>query len=378
MRSRFRHDVIYNFYSNMNSLLSGVCEARHENQKEQNRDPDISSDPRFGRLIPGLIPLLSRVRPCTRRTLQNLSKDFIMTTTASNALYIFDCGVRETRMQFYRTFREPKLYRYAKKFEYDKIVERCTSNPKAAAREAKFRHDYPPQQTPLHLVLEPLFLMGNPAIVNDEMREKRHSAAAALLEANRNAALMCCTLGTTPITMVCVDPYASLKDVDMLIRVSPKSLLIPDIEGRLPLHYACINNRSNLEMFKMLLTACPEAAFAKDKLNRLPLHYAVMASPLSSQASGLDMLAGFLMEHSSKAPTSTVPAVELMIQANKKGAAASDGEGMTPLFHLCHYMNSPNADLTDGTVCRLGSACASQSQCCETTSWQRSYSTCNA
>ena len=33
-------------------------------------------------------------------------------TTATNALYIFDCGVRETRMQFYRTFREPKLYRY--------------------------------------------------------------------------------------------------------------------------------------------------------------------------------------------------------------------------------------------------------------------------
>ena len=260
-------------------------------------------------------------------------------------------------MQFYRTFREPKLYRYAKRFEYDKIVERCKSKPKAAAREAKFRHDYPPQQTALHLVLEPLFFLGNPAFVDDEWRDKRHDAAAALLELNKDAALLTCTLGTTPISMVCADPYPSLKDVDMLIRASRKSLLLPDVGGRLPLHYACINNRSNLEMIRMIIQVCPEAAFVADRLKRYALHYAVMASASSihaSSSSGLDLIAGALVEHSSNAPTSTVPVVALVLQTNKEATWAADKEGMTPLHHLCLYMNSPSAYLTSELVAVLG------------------------
>ena len=243
-------------------------------------------------------------------------------------------------MHFYRTFREPKLYRYAKKFNYDKIIQRCRRNPTAAAREAKFQHDYPPQQTALHLLLEPLLLMGISQQVTEEMREKRHEAAKAILEANKESALVVCTLGTTPITMVTVDPYASLQDVDMLIRASPKALLLPDIEGRLPLHYACINNRDNLEMIEMLVSSCSEAAFAKDKLKRLPLHFACMASASSSlpSSSGLDMLANILIDHSPQAPTSTTSVVQLLIATNKSAVSAVDVDGMAPLHHLCHYM----------------------------------------
>lgn len=227
-----------------------------------------------------------------------------MAATTNNALHFFDCRIRETRMHFYRTFREPKLYRYAKKFEYDKIIQRCLRNPAAAAREAKFQHDYPPQQTCLHLLLEPLLLMGIHQQVTDEMKEKRHEAAKAVLEANKESALVSCTLGTTPIMMVTVDPYASLQDLGMLIRASPKALLVPDIEGRLSLHYACLNNRDNLEMIKMLVLSCSESAFAEDKLKRLPLHYACMASASSSlpSSSGLDMLANVLVNYSPEAP----------------------------------------------------------------------------
>jgi len=261
---------------------------------------------------------------------------------AGYALYFFDCRARETRMQLYRTFREPRLYRYAKRLEYDLIVERCRKSPLVAAREARFRHDYPPQQTALHLVLEPLFLIGNPAFFDKELREKRHLAAAALLEANKDAALVSCTLGTTPIIMVCVDPYASLKDVDMLVRARPRSLLLPDIEGRLPLHYACINNRANIDMVKQLIEACPEAAFVKDRLGRLALHYASMASPLSNHASssGLDVLSDFLVEHSAMAPISSPSVVKVLIQANSKAVSVVDKDGMTPIHHLCQYMNS--------------------------------------
>lgn len=262
----------------------------------------------------------------------------------NNALYFFDCRVRETRMQFYRTFREPKLYRFAKKFEYDKIVERFRRYPVVAAREAKFRHEYPPQQTALHIVMEPLFLLGINTELSEELRQKRHAAAEVILNANKDAACVTCSLGTSPVTMVCMDPYASLKDVDMLIRACPKSLLLPDIEGRLPLHYACINNRDNLEMIKMLVAACPEAAFMKDKLKRLPLHYASMASAASSysSSSGLDAVAGILVKHSSQAPTSTLSVVQLLIETNKDAVFAADQKGMTSLHHLCQYMSSRN------------------------------------
>lgn len=243
-------------------------------------------------------------------------------------------------MHLYRTFREPKLYRYAKKFDYDRIIKRCHRHPAAAAREAKFRHDYPPQQTALHLLLEPLILLGFDQSIAEELREKRHEAAKALLEANKEAAHTTCTFGTTPVSMVAVDPYASLQDLDMLICASPKALLLPDIEGRLPLHYACINNRDNLEMSKMLLSSCSEAAFIEDKLKRLPLHYACMASASSSHpsSSGLDILANLLVDHSPKAPTSTTCVVQLLIAANRSAVSAVDASGMTPLHHLCHYI----------------------------------------
>ena len=244
-------------------------------------------------------------------------------------------------MHLYRTFREPKLYRYAKKFDYDRIIKRCHRHPAAAAREAKFRHDYPPQQTALHLLLEPLVLLqGLSQDITEELREKRHEAAKALLEANKEAAHTTCTLGTTPVSMVAVDPYASLQDLHMLICASPKALLLPDIEGRLPLHYACINNRDNLEMSKMLVSSCSEAAFIEDKLKRLPLHYACMASASSSHpsSSGLDILANLLVDHSPKAPTSTTCVVRLLIAANRSAVSAIDASGMTPLHHLCHYI----------------------------------------
>lgn len=277
---------------------------------------------------------------------------FTKMTGSNNALHFFDCRVRETRMQFYRTFREPKLYRFAKKFEYDKITERCKRNPAVASREAKFRHEYPPQQTALHLVLEPLLLMGIHQGVSEEMRDKRHDAAAALLKVNPESALVPCTLGTTPITMVCVDPFASLKDVDMLIRASAKSLLVPDIEGRLPLHYACINNRDNKEMIRMLVDACPEAASVEDKLRRLPLHYASMASASSSlpSSSGLDMLADILVKHSSEAPTSVVSVLGLLVQTNKDAVSAVDQNGMAPLHHLCRYLSSCGGDLPENEL----------------------------
>lgn len=268
-------------------------------------------------------------------------------TTVSNALYFFDCRVRETRMQFYRSFREPKLYKLAKKFQYEKIVERCQTLPKVAAREAKFQHEYPPQQTALHLVLEPLFLLGNETFVDEDMRKQRHEAAAAILKANPEAAKLCCTFQTSPLTMVCVDPYASLHDLEMLIQASPQSLLMTDLEGRTSLHYACINNRSNLNMIQLLLQSCPEAASVQDRLQRTPLHFEAMANVTSALSAEMYDLTGALVAHSSKAPACSLDVVKLLVGADPSAVCTVDYQNKTPLHHLCRYMRAYSQEEND-------------------------------
>lgn len=268
-----------------------------------------------------------------------------MAVSTNNALYFFDCGVRETRMQLYRTFKEPKIYKFAKKFQYDKIIQRCKANPLLASKEAKFQHEYPPNQTALHLVLEPLFLMDISTKLDQELLQKRHEAAAALLEANKDAATMCCTFGTSPITMVCVDPFACPQDLEMLIRACPKSLLLTDLEGRTPLHYACINNRSNSTMMKILVKACPEAASAQDNLKKTPLHFAAM----SIVTSCLDDAewTGKLVAHSVNSPACSVDVIKLLIETNPEAVSTRDHQQRTPLHHLCVYFETQSSSLDD-------------------------------
>lgn len=281
-------------------------------------------------------------------------------------LYRMECNARETRMKFYRTFCEPKLYKYARSLEYDKIVERCQKHPNAAKREARFRHSYAPNQTPLHLVLEPYFLFGKEAIVvsieSDEamvqaLFESRHEAAASLVRLYPEAALDVCSMGTTPLIMVCLDPYANIKDLNLLLEACPKAALVADMQSRLPLHYACLNNRCRVDLVEKLLSSCPEAATIPDRSGRLALHYACMASPIFDVGgSSAKYLEGvivskledetpqkeLLQEKQSKPPRilfPTVQVLEQLIAINKNSIQTVDKEGRTPLHYICLYID---------------------------------------
>jgi hypothetical protein len=288
---------------------------------------------------------------------QKCSEGFLLPTgdnKMANLLYKIECQARESRMWFYVRFCEPKLYRYAKGFEFEKIEERCRRYPRAAAREARFRHEYAMQQTALHRVLEPAFLLGEADWTEDDdgsMVELRHRAAAALLEANPDAALVPCVSGTTPAMMVCLDPHGSLDDLDMLLTARPKCALQTDSQGRVPLHYACINNRANLPMIKMLLDACPDAAAVQDNFGRVPLHYAAMASPSFSGHANVEQT---ISDQSGKAGICTEDIMELIIGANKEAVEVTDKKGMIPLDHLCRHIDSCSSDAEREQLKALG------------------------
>lgn len=260
-------------------------------------------------------------------------------------------------MKFYQRFREPKLFRYAKQLKWDKIILRCQKHPRVAAREAKFQHEYAPNETALHALLHPFFLLSQnveslpDCETLDCMLETRHMAAAALLEKNQNAALVPCVLGTIPLTLVCMDPFACLKDLDILLESCPKSALVKDLEGRTPLHYACINNRANLAMIQKMLQAAPEAARLEDRLGRMPLHFACMAPPSHSNHGSFTPFAHFFEEKvsavSGKVPICSEPVLRLLLTANSNATVAVDDDGMTPLHHLMNYIQtvSDNDDM---------------------------------
>jgi len=265
-----------------------------------------------------------------------------ITIMASDIFYRIECSVRESRMQFYMRFREPKLYRYARAMEYEKIVDRCFRNPKAAAREAKFRHDYAPHSTTLHRVLEPLFLLGDVGKVEidtmQQLVEQRHKAAVALLEANPSSALVTCVFGSTPLDMACLDPHVCIDDVDSLISTCPKCVFHCDSkEGWNALHYACVTNKSNAKLIQRLVEHCPEGAAKQEASGgRLPLHHAAAAPPSFSN----DEVAKKFAQESLRTPPVTEAVMKLLLHAHEPGASVRDADGLAPLHYLCRYLEA--------------------------------------
>jgi len=247
-------------------------------------------------------------------------------------LYKLECQVRESRMNFYMKWREPKLYRYAVRAEYDKIAERCQKYPHRAKKEAIFRHEYAPNQTALHRVLEPLFLQALPG---KSPLEARHKAAEALLKAGPDSALLPCVFGTTPLMMVCIDPDSYLPDLEMLLASCPSTASCTELKGRTALHYACMNNRSNARMIRKLLEVCPESVSVVDKDGRSPLHYACHADPCFV---GYAVVETRMCAQIRKAPIATKEVWELLLAAtscsSRDALRREDKEGMTPAQHL--------------------------------------------
>jgi len=262
---------------------------------------------------------------------------------STDLFYRLECQARQSRMNFYMRFKEPKLYRYAKALEFDKITERCLRNPRAARREAKFRHEYATQQNTLHRVLEPLFLLSDPkkhdgddSVVDwDHLVKMRHQAAKAILQLHPEAALVPCIFGTTPLSMVCLDPHGSLLDVDALVEACPRCVLLADHQGMLPLHYACLTNRAHAALIARLLQhAGIEAAAMPDHMGRLPIHYA-MGAPVCFPHEAVGTMIAQQVANGEQ-PCDAV--LQLLLEAYPEGASVRDRDGLTPLHYLCRCL----------------------------------------
>jgi hypothetical protein len=268
-----------------------------------------------------------------------------------NVLHSVDCHAREARMKFYTKFQEPKLFIMAKRFDYEGIIRRCQQRPKQASREANFRHAYPPEQAPLHRVLEPYYLLFDGAgadggiseewkalDITDELLQRRDEAARALFNACEDAAMFPCSFGTTPLVMICLDPHGNIDMAKNLIARRPKCIAVKDMEGRTPLHNACLIHRNcNEELIDVLLKEDPSAASVIDCHGRTPLHYACIAVIETEEG---DPFAGYNQLVAYQSLRQGLPSrclLQRLLRADPSAASIKNETTKTPIHYLCEY-----------------------------------------
>ena len=282
-------------------------------------------------------------------------------------------------MRFFNRFCEPKLYRYAKELEFEQIIDRCRKYPRAAKREARFRHAYGYRQTALHRLLDPFFLLGidleqqchdldqeqrqqqqQQQLEEEKHKEEeeeeedstpytvetiirlRHEAAKALLGANPDAAMVCCSYGLIPIMMVCIDTHPCLDDLEMLVEARPHCLYTTDFEGRTPLHHASIINRTHICMIQRLVELYPDGLTIQDGHGRTPLHYACMANVqcLQQPPQNVDPFLDFeeVVDAQSQQRLCSSKVLTFLLEMNASALLIQDGQGRNPLHQYCYFL----------------------------------------
>ena len=147
------------------------------------------------------------------------------------------CYREQLGYALYAKFREPKLFRMAVTGDWDLIPSRCRSHPK----EATFIHKYPPADTALHRMLRPVMssCTGTDEVQYDQqtldkMNELRIRAVIALLDANRDAALVRDSFGRTPLHWACMNVVDSISGnaAIIIINANPTVVSVVDNENR--------------------------------------------------------------------------------------------------------------------------------------------------
>lgn len=190
------------------------------------------------------------------------------------SLHSNQCCVWDTyKYTLYTKFREPWLYRFAAKGDWDLIPNRCKKHPK----EANFVHKYAPKDTPLNRLLRTESCSQCSEDMRQNIFEMKHKAVAALLDVNVNAALYQDSFQRTPLHWACIDAVGNHGDLDdsiifMLIEKAPQAVHMTDMEKRTPLHYLVArNDEVPLKVLAKLVAICPEALNMKDEVGETPL-----------------------------------------------------------------------------------------------------------
>ena len=175
------------------------------------------------------------------------------------------CYREQLSYALYAKFREPKLYHLVVKGDWDLVPARCKNHPK----EAQFVHKYAPHDTALHRLLRgpsACQLEGQlDAETVQQMNELKLNAVIALLEANRQAAVLQDSFGRTPLHLACMEGDGGSIAASILA-ANPAAAVVVDSELRTPLHFlvARSTGRINTALVQELVRQYPGAVFRPD------------------------------------------------------------------------------------------------------------------
>jgi hypothetical protein len=204
--------------------------------------------------------------------------------SSASAHHMNCCIWDQYKYAMYTRFREPKLYQYAARGDWDLIPHRCVSHPK----EASFVHKYAPMDTALHRLLRTKSCDKCEDDIKADIFQMRKQAVAALLDVNPTAASTKDTFQRTPLHWACMDVASNCNDLLqhehdgsasaqdsillMLIERSSQAVSITDMERRTPLHYLVARNDGiPMAVLTKLVAICPEALTMKDEVGETPL-----------------------------------------------------------------------------------------------------------
>jgi hypothetical protein len=189
-----------------------------------------------------------------------------------------ECCVWDSyRHALYTKLREPKLYRFAAKGDWDLIPYRCKTHPK----EARFIHKYVPMDTALSRLLRMALGPASSQEFRSSIFEMKYSAVAALLDANPSAATLRDSFQRTPLHWGCIDAAGNHLEDDgadgnsilwLLLKQAPRAAEMVDVAKRTPLHYLVARNDEIPMQFAAKLVALyPEALGMTDEVGETPL-----------------------------------------------------------------------------------------------------------
>ena len=182
------------------------------------------------------------------------------------------CRAEKIKFAIYSKFREPRLYKYAARGDWDLVPKRCATHPK----EASFVHKYPPGDTALHRILRASSVEIDNSAQRQQIEELKLRAVSALLSANPQAASQPDTFGRTPLHLACMDIENCGEAVAyMLVESCRKGVSRKDMEGRTPLHYLIGRSRDvPLALLGKMVTIAPQILTMQDAAKETPLDIA--------------------------------------------------------------------------------------------------------
>jgi hypothetical protein len=200
--------------------------------------------------------------------------------SSTSAHHMNCCVWDQYKYAMYTRFREPKMYQYAARGDWDLIPNRCVSHPK----EASFVHKYAPMDTALHRLLRTKSCVKCDDDIQADIYQMRKQAVAALLDVYPTAASTKDTFQRTPLHWACMDVASNCLPLNhdgstsqdsillMLIERSSQAVSMTDMERRTPLHYLVSRNDGiPMEVLAKLVAICPKALTMKDEVGETPL-----------------------------------------------------------------------------------------------------------